>query len=1005
MSHLRAPAPRADRREGGRHGRPVARAVPSLPETHIRPQLMRLAVLPPLAVALSAIAAVLFITRSTEVRPSLALFAVLAGAVGVALGGIVIALVAADRAASSVHERIGALRRTSARGEVDLRALVDALRRGDAPPARKPRGGPAADADDFELLAGDLARAHDGAFTAVVQASQLSSQAGSEQKVEVFVNLARRLQSLVHREISILDELEHEIEDPDLLKGLFHVDHLATRIRRRAENLAVLGGAVSRRQSSNPVSMTEVLRSAIAEVEQYSRVKLVSPIDGTLRGHAVADVIHLLAELVENATVFSAPHTQVLLRANLVTSGLAVEVEDRGLGMPVEEQHKMNQLLTDPDQVNVASLLQDGRIGLFVVSQLARRHGIHVRLQTNIYGGVQAVLVVPQALLGADTEPGGSGGVPRPQPPAGPRQLPRPTRPGACGRCPSRPGSGRPPQDTRGGHRDRDARTRYAARRFDAAEAGAPRSAPPSPNGRPAPLPVRGARVERPNPAEAMPGISSDERRTVAENVAAPTAPRATAVRGTMGKPQLPRRRAQEHIAPQLRGGPAAPRPESDQLVGHDPGLMAAFQRGVGLAEARQLEPDYTDPALAAARYEAEYGETASQAPPEPTYAQPAYAEPTYTTPAGPQASSLEPVAMERVSVWPAGDGGRTDVAGSSMDSTDVPPPMDTSDTSHIAEAHRLRAPGHDLDLTARHDRERTGRMIARSTNPAPTFSAPADLRTPRSRSTMASDVPTGHVSDLDWLMSGLVQRVPHTTSAVLLSCDGLVKSVHGLDPDSADHMAALASGLYSLGRSAGVRFGDGGEVRQVVVELDSTLLFVTTAGSGTCLAVLRRPRGGCRGARLRDGDAGQERPPVPDDRAPAVRRRTLGDEALSVTAAGDGPWLDDAAGRLVRPYTVSNGRTRPTTALDLMSQVMSTGATPLGYLGPEHAQALDLCRVPVSVAEVAAHLKLPAAVTKVLLSDLVDCGALTTKPPEFYHNPTDRSLLEAVLDGLRRQL
>ncbi|WP_447041656.1 roadblock/LC7 domain-containing protein [Streptomyces sp. DSM 118878] len=104
----------------------------------------------------------------------------------------------------------------------------------------------------------------------------------------------------------------------------------------------------------------------------------------------------------------------------------------------------------------------------------------------------------------------------------------------------------------------------------------------------------------------------------------------------------------------------------------------------------------------------------------------------------------------------------------------------------------------------------------------------------------MASDAPTGgHVSDLDWLMSGLVQRVPHTHSAVLLSSDGLVKSVHGLDTDSADHMAALASGLYSLGRSAGIRFGDGGDVRQVVVELDSTLLFVSTAGSGTCLAVL----------------------------------------------------------------------------------------------------------------------------------------------------------------------
>ncbi|MFF9061979.1 DUF742 domain-containing protein [Streptomyces sp. NPDC101213] len=125
----------------------------------------------------------------------------------------------------------------------------------------------------------------------------------------------------------------------------------------------------------------------------------------------------------------------------------------------------------------------------------------------------------------------------------------------------------------------------------------------------------------------------------------------------------------------------------------------------------------------------------------------------------------------------------------------------------------------------------------------------------------------------------------------------------------------------------------------------------------------------------------------------------------MRAAAAGDGPWLDDAAGRLVRPFTVSNGRTRPTVALDLLSQVRATGTTPFDYLGPEHAQALHLCRTPVPVAEVAAHLRLPAAVAKVLLADLLDCGALTTKPPEYHHHPTDRALLEAVLDGLRRQL
>ncbi|WP_329222636.1 ATP-binding protein [Streptomyces sp. NBC_01485] len=828
MSHLRAPATRADRREGGRHGRPVARTAPAPAETHIRPQLLRLAVLPPTAVALSACAVVLFTVRSTGVRPGPTLWAVLAGAVAVTGVGIVIAAVAADRAARSVSDRVAALRRGSARGEADLRAVIEALRRGEVPPQRTSRGGPPAhDADDFELLAADLARSHDGAVTAVVQAAQLSSQAGSEQKLEVFVNLARRLQSLVHREISILDELENEIEDPDLLKGLFHVDHLATRIRRHAENLAVLGGAVSRRQWSNPVCMTEVLRSAIAEVEQYSRVKLVPPIDGELRGHAVADVIHLLAELVENATVFSAPHTQVLLRANLVTSGLAVEVEDRGLGMPVEEQARMNALLADPDQVNVGRLLADGRIGLFVVSQLARRHGIRVRLQSNIYGGVQAVLVVPQALLGSppgipgaaqqgpDTD--GTGfplaptttnsprpvlpPVPHPTPgtaptaahapapahPQGPRNtagggrrrapaqspdttdtgnspvLPRtradvgtdPARSPLPGRTRDTTRTGWPspqatpdaavpegPAQTQGagdtGESRGSARLQGAgdaggpqgsvpvhgtpdvvwssfqgaddvslspgsAQRQGVAEAGrshdsahvrgsadvgqsfgstwvrgstapgtstatstalpeegrsisdtgqfsalpqrqpqqpemrpqpemqsqspsepqtqhtpasgvpfvssrpqgvsdvtradAPRTDTPHANGRrPAPLPVRGARETRPNPSEAVPGVRGGDRHVVEENEGIAPTPRVGAVRGTMGKPQLPRRRAQEHIVPQLRGGPA-PRQDTEQPAAHDPGLMAAFQRGIGLAEAQQsLEGDVTDP-------------------------------------------------------------------------------------------------------------------------------------------------------------------------------------------------------------------------------------------------------------------------------------------------------------------------------------------------------------------------------------------------------------------------
>ncbi|MEU8523021.1 ATP-binding protein [Streptomyces sp. NPDC048577] len=613
MSQLRAPATRSDRREGGRHGRsgarpapgagapdPAQRSAPHPAEARIRPQLLRTSVLPAVAVALGGAAAVLFTLRSTGASPSPGLWAALTGAAALTVASVTAAALGADRAAKSVLDRCNALRRSSARGQSELRAVVEQLRRGEGPPARPAPPSGAASGDEFDLLAQELGRSHEAAVAAVVQASRLSSSVGNEQKVEVFVNLARRLQSLVHREIQLLDELENEVEDPELLKGLFHVDHLATRIRRHAENLAVLGGAISRRQWSNPVTMTEVLRSSIAEVEQYPRVKLVPPIDGTLRGHAVADVIHLLAELVENATLFSAPHTTVLMRAQYVTAGLAIEVEDRGLGMPVTEQNKMNALLADPDQVNVAHLLQDGRIGLFVVSALARRHGIAVRLQSNIYGGVQAVLVLPQGLLGSEpdrlpqSEPqtgaaaqaqaqsqaqvppvAAEAAVPavppaRPAPEAvpSPRHTPNAAPPAA----PSPYGDGAP----RTPAPERPAA--HLPQTYTTSPPGfQPRPANDNPGTRPptydaGPLPVRGEHT-----AHVRSGAGPGSPKTQA----APPAPR----RQAPGRPLLPKRRAQEHLVPQLRDEPPARAPEEHTL--HDPGLMAAFQRGIGLAESQ----------------------------------------------------------------------------------------------------------------------------------------------------------------------------------------------------------------------------------------------------------------------------------------------------------------------------------------------------------------------------------------------------------------------------------
>ncbi|MFD3738410.1 ATPase [Streptomyces sp. CB00316] len=603
MSQLRAPAARPDRREGGRHGRPGARAhsapnrpraAQPTPEGRIRPQLLRTALLPTIAALLSGAAAVIFTVRDGAVDPSPGLWAALGGSAALAVAAVAAAYLGAHRVAGAVLDRALTLRRASAQGQAELQRVMEQLRAGEPVGPRRPPPPPTPDGDAFDLLAQEMGRAQDAAVTAVVQASQLFSSTGNEQKVEVFVNLARRLQSLVHREIQILDELEHEVEDPDLLKGLFHVDHLATRIRRHAENLAVLGGAVSRRQWSNPVTMTEVLRSAIAEVEQYPRVKLVPPMDGTLRGHAVADVIHLLAELVENATVFSAPHTQVLLRVQRVTAGLALEVEDRGLGMPDHERNRMNALLSDPDQVNVAHLLQDGRIGLFVVSALARRHGIAVRLHSNIYGGTQAVLVLPQTLLGADPDtaaPPGAAPVPPPgavhRPPADDGRTAPPAPPRVPAAQPQAVPA--PPGQAPAGHpRDAQAPGSHAH--------AAPESRTPGPRGEAPPLPLRAERVDRPAPAASAPDRPAPAAFTpehaghpapaafVPERVDRPAPPAA--------RPELPKRANQEHLVPQLRKAPV-PRVEDEHAL-HDPGLMAAFRRGVDLAEAQAAHEEGT---------------------------------------------------------------------------------------------------------------------------------------------------------------------------------------------------------------------------------------------------------------------------------------------------------------------------------------------------------------------------------------------------------------------------
>ncbi|NSC24813.1 sensor histidine kinase, partial [Streptomyces albus subsp. chlorinus] len=422
-------APGQRRAERPRHGRPRTRE--NAADAAVRRRLVRLAVLPAGLIALTGTAVVAYLLRGAGVVP---LTATARGVLtaGVLLAGTVLASAAVLAAAEArgTAERCAALRRATVRGQAELKSMLWTLRHGERPVPRTPapQGEPAG--DGLDLLAHQTALAQCGAEAAVAEAAALAGGPHGEggERGEVLVSLAHRLQTLVHREIQLIDDLEHEVEDPDLLKGVFHVDHLATRIRRHSESLAVLGGAAAHRQWAGPVSLSAVLRSAVAEVEQYTRVRLVPPIQGAVRGHAVADVIHLLAELVENATAFSASGTPVLVRTQQVTAGLAVEVEDRGPGMGPGEQNELNAVLAEPDRA-AATLVRDGRIGLYVVAALARRHGVVVQLQNNIYGGVQAVAVLPHSLLG--------------QPHSPPAQESGHTAvPGREPRTPSAPGSG-----------------------------------------------------------------------------------------------------------------------------------------------------------------------------------------------------------------------------------------------------------------------------------------------------------------------------------------------------------------------------------------------------------------------------------------------------------------------------------------------------------------------------------------------------------------------------------
>jgi signal transduction histidine kinase len=421
-------------------------------------------------------------------------------------------------------------------------------------------------------------------------------QAGLRKGVnQVFVNLSLRNQSLLHRQLGMLDMMERATSDPAVLADLFRLDHLTTRMRRHAEGLLILAGSTPGRGWRDPVPVVDVLQAAIAEVEDYVRVDVITESADAVVGTAVNDIIHLIAELVENATAFSPPNTRVEISGDAVAHGFAVEIEDRGLGMAPEAMAAINERLASPPEFDLANSEQ---LGLFVAGQLATRHGIKVSLRPSPYGGTTAIVVLPRDIMVPEHEAGSWFG------------------PGGTGELPAAAGNGSAYEPGPAWDRDRGSAFGMTGR-HRLAPAGSPGDSPPAldPPGRPAPRPASAgspmaaaaaagwaigsavpAGIGEPAGSPGEPGTGSIEVARSATSGPGPagTAPAASAraagpagtpgTTGTTGTPGmagaagtagaagaagtagasylgLPRRVRQASLAPQLRGQPGAEPP------------------------------------------------------------------------------------------------------------------------------------------------------------------------------------------------------------------------------------------------------------------------------------------------------------------------------------------------------------------------------------------------------------------------------------------------------------
>jgi anti-sigma regulatory factor (Ser/Thr protein kinase) len=351
--------------------------------------------------------------------------------------------------------------------------------------------------------------------------------------------------------------MERRTEDPQELEDLFRIHHLTTRMRRHAENLIILSGRSPTRGWRNPVPFVDVIRAAVAEVEDYTRVSVISAGDTGLAGPAVGDVIHMIAELVENATIYSPPNTPVVIQGGIVGQGFVVEIEDRGLGMSDDKLAEANANLADPLPFSPTGTDQ---LGLLVAGQLAKRHDIQITLRRNPYGGTTAIVLLPHGIVVAE----GFGELE-------PAKAPQGTPP-MLGRYPSGEQSGAADEaDTEPDRLD-------GGGPGEAAATGAPplayQAAPPPAAPAPAAPPPAAPPPAAPPPAAlARPGPPCAESRARAgpESPAwsgPPQPPANPPTRDGTNPPMLPRRLRQASLAPEVADGP----PAYSSLPGRFPG-------------------------------------------------------------------------------------------------------------------------------------------------------------------------------------------------------------------------------------------------------------------------------------------------------------------------------------------------------------------------------------------------------------------------------------------------